>query len=68
MVECTDRGEQKHAEKTLSYFGQTDMANLKNLSSSLNENIVKYLKTLSINKNVPFSFDTKTPVSNVSHM
>ena len=51
--------EQMYAEKSLSYFGQTDMANLKDLSLSLDENIVKYLKTLSINKNVPFSFDTK---------
>jgi len=59
MVECTDGEEQWHAEKTLSCFGQRDMANLKDLSSSRNANIVRDLKTLLINKNVPFSFDTK---------
>lgn len=53
------RGEQRHTEKNLSYFGQRDMANLKDLSSSRNANVVKDLKTLSIDKNVPFSIDTE---------
>ena len=48
MVECTDRGEQKHADKPLPYFEQKDMAILKDLSSSLNENIVKYFRALLI--------------------